>query len=86
MALAWNDVKNWNGDRLEAMARAYSQRDIQEGERVAVGHPIDHDHNPQTPEQLVPDSEHPTKITENEFREELGLSPREHYAPPEGPR
>lgn len=26
MTLAWNDVKDWNGDSLEAMARAYSQR------------------------------------------------------------
>ncbi|MFD3509308.1 M91 family zinc metallopeptidase [Nocardia sp. NPDC058666] len=83
--IRWND-KNPMVYQGEDSVDANPHYKVQEGERVAVGLPIDHDHNPQTPEQLVPDSEHPTKITENEFREELGLSPREHYAPPEGPR
>ncbi|MFD6390773.1 M91 family zinc metallopeptidase [Nocardia sp. NPDC060259] len=54
---------------------------IQEGERVAVGLPIDHDDNPQTPEQRVSDSEHPSQITENALRAELGLPARQHYRP-----
>ncbi|MFD3705792.1 M91 family zinc metallopeptidase [Nocardia sp. NPDC058658] len=50
---------------------------VREGERVAVGLPIDHDNNPSTPEQVVP--EHPTALTENAMRTELGLPLREHY-------
>ncbi|MGW5440523.1 M91 family zinc metallopeptidase [Nocardia asteroides] len=50
---------------------------LREGERVAVGLPIDHDNNPSTPEQVV--TEHPTALTENAMRTELGLHLREHY-------
>ncbi|MEV6225116.1 M91 family zinc metallopeptidase [Nocardia fluminea] len=50
---------------------------IRDGERVAVGLPIDHDNNPSTPEQVV--TEHPTALTENAMRAELGLPLREHY-------
>lgn len=74
--IRWND-KNpmpYNGD--DAVDAG-----IQEGERVAVGLPIDHDDNPQTPEQRVSDSEHPSQITENALRAELGLPAREHYRP-----
>ncbi|MFG2445013.1 M91 family zinc metallopeptidase [Nocardia fluminea] len=50
---------------------------IRDGERVAVGLPIDHDNNPSTPEQVV--TQHPTELTENAMRAELGLPLREHY-------
>ncbi|MEU4649445.1 M91 family zinc metallopeptidase [Nocardia fluminea] len=50
---------------------------IRDGERVAVGLPIDHDNNPSTPEQVV--TEHPTALTENAMRAEVGLPLREHY-------
>jgi Ca2+-binding RTX toxin-like protein len=46
-------------------------------EREAVGLPIDHDHNPATPNQLDP--RHPWNLTENGLREELGAPPRTKY-------
>lgn len=46
-------------------------------ERVAVGLPIDHDNNPDTPEIVAP--WHSKNLTENGLREELGLPRREHY-------
>ena len=46
-------------------------------EREAVGLPIDHDDDPSTPDRLDPD--HPWNLTENGFREELGLPPRPTY-------
>ncbi|WP_181699346.1 M91 family zinc metallopeptidase [Nocardia sp. GTS18] len=52
-----------------------------ERERVAVGLTIDHDNNPDTPEQLADEDEHPYALTENAMREELGIARRDHYAP-----
>ncbi|MFG1774234.1 M91 family zinc metallopeptidase [Nocardia salmonicida] len=52
-----------------------------ERERVAVGLTIDHDNNPSTPEQLADEDEHPSALTENALRAELGIAPRDHYAP-----
>jgi len=46
-------------------------------EREAVGLPIDHDNNPNTPEQLDPD--HPYVFTENGLRHEMGAPNRDHY-------
>ena len=46
-------------------------------EREAVGLPIDDDHDPATPDRLDPD--HPWELTENGFREELGLPARPRY-------
>lgn len=51
--------------------------DIKVGERQAVGLPIDHDDNPDTPEIVDPD--HPSVYTENGLREEFHWDPREHY-------
>ncbi|MFJ2838769.1 M91 family zinc metallopeptidase [Nocardia sp. NPDC087230] len=52
-----------------------------ERERVAVGLTIDHDNDPSTPEQFADESEHPSVLTENALRDELGIPRREHYAP-----
>ncbi|MFF3228171.1 M91 family zinc metallopeptidase [Nocardia suismassiliense] len=49
----------------------------EQGERVAVGLPVDHDHNPDTPERIDPD--HRIELTENGLRREMGVPRREHY-------
>ncbi len=46
-------------------------------ERQATGLPVDHDHDPSTPEVIDPD--HPYELTENGLREELGIEHRDHY-------
>lgn len=46
-------------------------------ERVAVGLPIDHDDDPETPHRLDP--RHPYAYTENALREEMGLLSRSRY-------
>ncbi|HZM79558.1 MAG TPA: M91 family zinc metallopeptidase [Candidatus Limnocylindrales bacterium] len=46
-------------------------------ERVAVGLPIDHDDDPETPTRLDP--RHPYGYTENALREEMGLPRRSRY-------
>jgi hypothetical protein len=49
-------------------------------ERQAVGLPVDHDSNPETPD--VPAHEvvdHPDELTENGLRKEMGLVPRTRY-------
>ena len=43
---------------------------VDNAERVAVGLPIDHDNDPQTPDQLDP--RHPYEFTENGLRDEMG--------------
>ncbi|MET0928474.1 MAG: M91 family zinc metallopeptidase [Aeromicrobium sp.] len=55
------------------------ERDVgeREEERVATGLPIDHDDNPDTPEQIHPD--HPVAATEEGLRDEMGLPPRGYY-------
>jgi hypothetical protein len=50
---------------------------IRQGERQATGLPIDHDHDPSTPEVIDPD--HDFGLTENGLRDEMGLPDREHY-------
>jgi hypothetical protein len=50
---------------------------IEQGERTAVGLPVDHDHDPSTDERVDPD--HPVELTENGLREELGWDLRESY-------
>lgn len=47
-------------------------------ERQATGLPIDHDHDPSTPEIIDP--EHPLQYTENGLRQEMGLPKRESYS------
>lgn len=48
-----------------------------QGERQATGLPIDHDHDPLTPEVIDPD--HDMGLTENGIRDEMGLPNRDHY-------
>ena len=50
---------------------------VNQGERTAVGLPVDHDHDPSTPEVEDPDHDH--ALTENGLREEIGWEDREHY-------
>ena len=54
-----------------------TDRGIRQGERQATGLPIDHDHDPSTPEVIDPD--HDLGLTENGLRDEMGLPDREHY-------
>jgi hypothetical protein len=49
-------------------------------ERQAVGLPVDHDGDPNTPPIVDPD--HPIEYTENGLRRELGLPDRATYGPP----
>lgn len=51
---------------------------VNQGERTAVGLPVDHDHDPSTPE--ITDPDHPDALTENGLRDELGWDDREHYS------
>ncbi len=55
-----------------------ANRGIVQGEREAVGLPVDHDHDPDTPEIVDPD--HPEAYTENALRDELGWEDRHHYS------
>jgi uncharacterized protein YukE len=50
---------------------------VKQGERQASGLPIDHDHDPSTPEVIDPD--HDFGLTENGLRDEMGLPNRDHY-------
>jgi len=50
---------------------------VPNAEREAVGLPIDHDGDPDTPDTLDPD--HPFELTENGLRDEFGLTPRLRY-------
>jgi hypothetical protein len=49
-------------------------------ERQAVGLPVDHDDDPNTPPIVDPD--HPIEYTENGLRREMGLPDRTTYGPP----
>ncbi len=51
---------------------------IRNGERVAVGLPIDNDNDPKTAEQQDPN--HPKDLTEEALRREMNLQRRNHYA------
>lgn len=51
---------------------------VAQGERTAVGLPVDHDHDPSTDERVDPD--HPEVLTENGLRDELGWDRRESYS------
>ena len=55
-----------------------ADRGIDQGEREAVGLPVDDDHDPSTPEVVDPD--HPEQYTENALRDELGWEDRHHYS------
>jgi hypothetical protein len=54
-----------------------TESDVNNRERVAVGLPIDHDNKPKTAERLDP--LHPTDLTENAFRNEVGVPKRTNY-------
>lgn len=64
------DSTTYNGDDA-------TDHGIRQGERQATGLPIDHDHDPSTPEVIDPD--HDFGLTENGLRDEMGLPDREHY-------
>lgn len=49
----------------------------EQGERTAVGLPVDHDHDSSTPDER--DDTHPWELTENALREEFNLPKREEY-------
>lgn len=50
---------------------------VNNSERQAVGLPLDHDDDPNTPEAVDPD--HPLRYTENGLRREFGWDPRTSY-------
>jgi uncharacterized protein YukE len=50
---------------------------VDQGERVAAGLPVDHDHDPSTPEIIDPD--HAFELSENGLRREMGAPHRDHY-------
>ena len=50
---------------------------VDNAERVAVGLPVDHDHDPSTPDQLDP--RHPYAYTENALRDEIGAPRAPRY-------
>lgn len=54
-----------------------SNQGVNNLERVAVGLPIDHDNDPNTPE--IQDPKHPANLTENALRDEMNLVPRPRY-------
>lgn len=64
------DSTTYNGDDP-------TDHGIRQGERQASGLPIDHDHDPSTPEVIDPD--HDFGLTENGLRDEMGLPNRDHY-------
>jgi hypothetical protein len=51
--------------------------DVPNDEREAVGLPIDDDDDPSTPNR--PDPSHPSDLTENGLRDELGIDARPRY-------
>jgi Ca2+-binding RTX toxin-like protein len=57
--------------------KSSTESDVNNRERVAVGLPIDHDNKPKTAERLDP--LHPTDLTENAFRNEVGVPKRTNY-------
>ena len=71
-----DDVYNGD-DAVDRNSTGDPDNDIKVGERQAVGLPIDHDDDPNTPEIVDPD--HPSAYTENGLREEFHWDPREHY-------
>ncbi len=72
------DFFSENFDDTEYTGDATEDHGVAQGERTAVGLPVDHDHDPSTPERVDPD--HPEVLTENGLREELGWDPRESYS------
>lgn len=74
------DETHYSGD--DTQDHGYHDEDgnwvpLRQGERVASGLPVDHDHDPSTPEIIDPD--HPYELTENGLREEMGWENRDHY-------
>lgn len=69
-------------DDLDLDLNADGDVDVRDGwvpnlERQAVGLPIDHDGNPDTP--AVPAADRPGALTENALRQEMGYRPRPTY-------
>lgn len=70
--------RDGNYDGVDAIDNDEIYEDgVPNSERQAVGLPIDHDDDPDTPEVIDPD--HPLVYTENGLRDELGLARRDHY-------
>ncbi|MEU1982437.1 M91 family zinc metallopeptidase [Nocardia sp. NPDC019395] len=71
------DFMTDNRDDTPYTGEDSDDRNVAQIERVAVGLPVDHDHNPNTPERIDPD--HPIELTENGLRKEIGWLSRDHY-------
>nr|WP_246002673.1 M91 family zinc metallopeptidase [Nocardia tenerifensis] len=71
------DYMTGNYDRTVYTGEDASDHGDEQGERVAAGLPVDHDHDPKTPERIDPD--HRIELTENGMRREMGAPHREHY-------
>lgn len=71
------DYMNHTFDGTPYSGNDTTDHGIRQGERQATGLPIDHDHDPATPEVLDP--RHDFDLTENGLRGEMGLPNRDHY-------
>lgn len=71
------DFRHDQFDRTPYSGDDTANHGVDQGERVAVGLPIDHDNDPSTPERIDPD--HSYDLTENGLREEMGAPNRPHY-------
>ncbi|UJB20038.1 MULTISPECIES: M91 family zinc metallopeptidase [Lysobacter] len=69
---------HWAGGQYHDNADPNQSDDgIENGERQAVGLPVDHDNDPKTAAVPAPDT--PAALTENAIREEMGYGPRNDY-------
>ncbi|MFQ6395321.1 M91 family zinc metallopeptidase [Nocardia sp. KC 131] len=71
------DYMTGNIDRTPYTGEDSTNYGIGQIERVAVGLPVDDDHDPTTEERIDPD--HRFALTEDGLREEMGAPRREHY-------
>lgn len=68
---------NFDGTEYTGDDTRDADKGTAQGERTAVGLPVDHDHDPSTPEIVDPD--HPEVYTENGLRDEAGWIDRPSY-------
>lgn len=71
------DFMYGNYDDTPYDGEASEDKGVEQGERTAVGLPVDHDHDDSTEE--IRDPDHPYALTENGLREEMGVELREDY-------
>ncbi|MGY2033559.1 M91 family zinc metallopeptidase [Nocardia gipuzkoensis] len=71
------DFMTGNFDETTYTGEDSTNHGIRQGERVAVGLPVDDDRDPTTEERIDPD--HRFALTENGLRAEMGAPRREHY-------